>query len=138
MVNGLREQIHVNSTLPSPRSAFSPNNNSAPAGMGQLNSPLDTARLSQRVAESKKISRSLQDAFDGLDSGTGVSPIDFGSLNNISEQHLIPGLVQDLQNLRTKLDSSVKKSERLSSRLDQKRKRTTSEISTQTDLSVIA
>lgn len=109
-----------------------------------MSSPLDMNRLNQRVQESKKISRSLQDAFDGLDSGTGVSPIDFSnlnftSLNGLHEHHLIPGLVHDLQSLRVKLDTSVKKSEKLSTRLEgriRERERSTSEISTQTDLSV--
>ena len=151
MVNGLREQINFqqspgfaqsNSNLTSPRSAFSANNIS-PSGnnnFGHMVSPLDVNRLNQRVLESKKISRSLQNAFDDFDSGNGVSPIDLSGINGIHENHLIPGLVQDLQNLRIKLDSSVKKHEKLSAQLEGKiRSRSVStgtEMATQTDLSV--
>ena len=77
----------------------------------------------------------------GLDSGNGVSPIDSSSLNGLNESNLIPGLVQDLQTLRFKLDNSVKKSEQLSSKLEGKMARKapsiTSEMSTQSDLSVM-
>lgn len=54
MVNGLREQIgnQANQAL-SPRSGLS------------RSSPLDMTNLGKRIQESKRISRSLQDAFEG-------------------------------------------------------------------------
>ena len=54
MVNGLREQIgnQANQAL-SPRSGLN------------RSSPLDMTNLGKRIQESKRISRSLQDAFEG-------------------------------------------------------------------------
>ena len=68
MVNGLREQIgnQANQAL-SPRSGLS------------RSSPLDMTNLGKRIQESKRISRSLQDAFEGK----STSRIFF--LNNLTQ-----------------------------------------------------
>lgn len=55
--------------------------------------------------DQRQISRSIRDAFDTIDSGLPTSPTD------LNEAHLIPGLVQDLQQLRMKLDKTVQCSE---------------------------
>ena len=56
MVNGLREQIGSQANVLSPRSP----------GHLSRSSPLDMTNLGKRIQESKRISRSLQDAFEGL------------------------------------------------------------------------
>ena len=80
-----------------------------------------------------------------MDSGKATSPLDtFGSMSGLNEAQLIPGLVQDLQSLRLKLDTSVKRSEMLTeqymSKMDrnnqQQRHVKTAEFACQTELQV--
>lgn len=104
------------------------------------NSTLSLNNLNQKVQESKRLSRNIQDAFD-IDSGKATSPLDtFGSMSGLHEAHLIPGLVQDLQSLRLKLDSSVKRSEMLTEQYmnkiekPQQRPKKTAEFACQTEL----
>lgn len=106
------------------------------------NSTISLNNLNQKVQESKRLSRNIQDAFD-MDSGKATSPLDtFGSMSGLNEAQLIPGLVQDLQSLRLKLDTSVKRSEMLTeqymSKMDrnnqQQRHVKTAEFACQTEL----
>ena len=63
-------------------------------------------------------------------------------MSGLHEAHLIPGLVQDLQSLRLKLDSSVKRSEMLTEQYmnkiekPQQRPKKTAEFACQTELQV--
>ena len=113
MVNEMREKQNERDTE-SLRSNFS-------------NSTLSLNNLNQKVQESKRLSRNIQvcpdlipnqiliyfkDAFD-CDSGKATSPLELNS-QSLHENQLIPGLVQDLQSLRLKLDTSVKRNEMLS------------------------
>ena len=80
-----------------------------------------------------------------MDSGKATSPLDtFGSMSGLNEAQLIPGLVQDLQSLRLKLDTSVKRSEMLTEQYMSKMERNnqqqrhiqTAEFACQTELQV--
>ena len=59
-------------------------------------------------------------------------------MSGLHEAQLIPGLVQDLQSLRLKLDNSVKRNEMLTEQYMGKveKKKTTAEFACQTELSV--
>ena len=64
-------------------------------------------------------------------------------MSGLHEAHLIPGLVQDLQSLRLKLDTSVKRSEMLTEQYmhklekpQQQRPKKTAEFACQTELQV--
>ena len=88
----------------------------------------------------------IKDAFD-CDSGKATSPLELNS-QSLHENQLIPGLVQDLQSLRLKLDTSVKRNEMLSEKYLEKleveatkgtskgSKVETREFATNTDLTV--
>lgn len=60
--------------------------------------------------DERKITRSIRDAFDAIDSGHPTSP------NDLSEAQLLPGIVQDLQNLRLKFEQTVSSSSTKSER----------------------
>ena len=57
-------------------------------------------------------------------------------MSGLHEAQLIPGLVQDLQSLRLKLDNSVKRNEMLTEQYMGKVKKPTAEFACQTELSV--
>ena len=132
------------------------------------NSTLSLNNLNQKVQESKRLSRNIQviypqptrsqelqskpfktifqDAVD-CDSGKATSPLELNS-QGLHENQLIPGLVQDLQSLRLKFDTSVKRNEMLSEKYLEKleveatkgtskgSKVETREFATNTDLTV--